>query len=190
MKWELDIVIILDVYLGIYGCYVKELFNYFKSIKIGMFIFNGDFIDMWQFCKWYFFKEYIQVIQCILKMVVKGIKVYYIIGNYDDVLCCYFDFFFGNIYLCDKFLFQFNGKIYWIFYGDIFDFFIKYLFLIFKIGGKGYDWFIMFNCFINKVCMAMGKLCMFFVKWVKLLVKEAIKFVLDFEDMAIQLAGE
>lgn len=47
MKRELDIVIILDVYLGIYGCYVKEFCNYLKYIKVDILILNGDFIDIW-----------------------------------------------------------------------------------------------------------------------------------------------
>lgn len=190
MKREIDIVIISDVHLGTYGCHAKELLNYLKSIKVGTLILNGDFIDMWQFRKRYFPKEHIQVIQRILKMAAKGTKVYYITGNHDDALRRYSDFSSGNIHLRDKLLLQLNGKTYWIFHGDIFDLFIKYSPLISKIGGKGYDWLIMLNRFINKIRMALGKPRMSFAKRVKSSVKEAIKFVSDFENTAIQLAGE
>ena len=126
MKRELDVVILSDVHLGTYGCHAKELLNYLKSIKPGMLILNGDFIDMWQFRKRYFPKDHIQVIQYILKMASKGVKVYYITGNHDDALRRYSDFSAGNIHLRDKLILQLGGKSYWIFHGDIFDLFIQY----------------------------------------------------------------
>lgn len=190
MKRELDIVIISDVHLGTYGCHAKELLNYLKSIKVDTLILNGDFIDMWQFRKRYFPKDHIQVIQRILKMADKGTKVYYITGNHDDALRRYSDFSSGNIHLRDKLLLQLKDKTYWIFHGDIFDLFIKYSPFLSKLGGKGYDWLILLNRFINKLRMAMGKPRMSFAKRVKSSVKEAIKFIGDFEDTAIQLAGE
>lgn len=190
MKRELDIVIISDVHLGTYGCHAKELLNYLKSIKPETLILNGDFVDMWQFWKRYFPKEHIQVIQRILKMAAKGTKVYYITGNHDDALRRYSDFSSGNIHLRDKLLLQLKDKTYWIFHGDIFDLFIQYSPFISKLGGKGYDWLIVLNRFINKARMAMGKPRMSFAKRIKASVKEAIKFIGDFEDTAIQLAAE
>ncbi|TXB64915.1 UDP-2,3-diacylglucosamine diphosphatase [Phaeodactylibacter luteus] len=190
MKRELDIVIISDVHLGTYGCHAKELLNYLKSIKPETLILNGDFVDMWQFRKRYFPKEHIQVIQRILKMAAKGTKVYYITGNHDDALRRYSDFSSGNIHLRDKLLLQLKDKTYWIFHGDIFDLFIQYSPFISKLGGKGYDWLIVLNRFINKARMAMGKPRMSFAKRIKASVKEAIKFIGDFEDTAIQLAAE
>lgn len=190
MKRELDIVIISDVHLGTYGCHAKELLNYLKSIEVETLILNGDFIDMWQFSKRYFPKDHMLVIQRILKMAAKGTKVYYITGNHDDPLRRYSDFSSGNIHLRDKLILQLKGKKYWIFHGDVFDVFIKYSPFIAKLGGKGYDWLIYINRFINKVRTAFGYSRMSFAKKVKDTVKEAVKFISDFEDTAIQLAFE
>ena len=190
MKRELDIVIISDVHLGTYGCHAKELLNYLKHIKVKTLILNGDFIDMWQFKKRYFPKDHMMVLQKILKMASKGTKVYYITGNHDDVLRRYSDFSSGNIHLRDKLVIQLKDKTYWIFHGDIFDASIKYSPLIAKLGGKGYDWLILLNRIINKVRVAMGKSRMSFAKKVKQKVKEAVKFISDFEDTAINLAAE
>ncbi len=190
MKRELDIVIISDVHLGTYGCHARELLNYLKSLKTDILILNGDFIDMWQFRKRYFPNEHIQVIQRILKMAAKGTKVYYITGNHDDALRRYSDFSSGNVHLRDKLILKLKGKTYWIFHGDIFDLFIKYSPFIARLGGKGYDWLILLNRFINKLRMAMGKPRMSFAKKVKHKVKEAVKFIGDFEDTAIKLAAE
>lgn len=190
MKRELDIVIISDVHLGTYGCHARELHNYLKSIKVDTLILNGDFIDIWQFRKRYFPTEHMEVLQRILKMAAKGTKVYYITGNHDDALRRYSDFSSGNIHLRDKLILKLKGKTYWIFHGDIFDVLIKYSPLVAKLGGKGYDWLIWLNRFINKLRLALGMSRMSFAKKVKYRVKEAVKFIGDFEDTAIKLAAD
>ncbi|MEZ5039720.1 MAG: UDP-2,3-diacylglucosamine diphosphatase [Saprospiraceae bacterium] len=190
MKRELDIVIISDVHLGTYGCHAKELCNYLKSIKVDTLILNGDFIDIWQFRKRYFPKEHMMVIQRVLKMAAAGTKVYYITGNHDDVLRRYTDFSSGNIYLRDKLVLQLKGKKYWLFHGDIFDASIKLSPYIAKLGGKGYDLLIVLNRFINKIRTALGKPNMSFAKKMKHRVKEAVKFIGNFEETAIKLAAE
>lgn len=190
MKREIDIAIISDVHLGTYGCHAKELLQYLKSIQPKILILNGDFIDIWQFRKSYFPKEHLQVIQRVLKMSVQGVKVYYITGNHDDALRRYSDFSAGNIHLRDKLVLHLNDKSYWIFHGDVFDAFIKYSPWIARLGGKGYDLLIRINRFINLLRISLGKPRMSFSKKVKSRVKEAVKFVSDFEETAIQLAGE
>ncbi|NRB50567.1 MAG: UDP-2,3-diacylglucosamine diphosphatase [Saprospiraceae bacterium] len=190
MKRELDIVVISDVHLGTYGCHAKELCNYLKNIKVHTLILNGDFIDIWQFRKRYFPKEHMLVLQRILKMASKGTKVYYITGNHDDVLRRYTDFSSGNIHLRDKLVLQLGGRKYWIFHGDIFDASIKLSPYIAKLGGKGYDLLILLNRLINKVRTALGKSHMSFAKKVKYRVKEAVKFIGNFEETAIKLAAE
>ncbi len=190
MKRELDIVVISDVHLGTYGCHAKELCNYLKSIKVDTLILNGDFIDIWQFRKRYFPKEHMMVLQRVLKMAAKGTKVYYITGNHDDVLRRYTDFSSGNIHLRDKLVLQLGGKKYWLFHGDIFDASIKLSPYLAKLGGKGYDLLIVLNRLINRFRSIIGKPHMSFAKKVKYKVKEAVKFISNFEETAIKLAAE
>jgi UDP-2,3-diacylglucosamine pyrophosphatase LpxH len=190
MKRELDIVVLSDIHLGTYSCHAKELLNYLDSIEVKTLILNGDFIDIWQFRKRYFPKEHMLVIERILKMANKGTKVYYITGNHDDVLRRYSDFSSGNINLRDKLILQLRGKSYWIFHGDIFDVFTKYSPAIAKLGGKSYDYLILLNRLINKVRVLMGRPRMSFAKRVKNSVKRAVKYISDFENMAIRMATQ
>ncbi|HOY19101.1 MAG TPA: UDP-2,3-diacylglucosamine diphosphatase [Haliscomenobacter sp.] len=190
MKRELDIVILSDAHLGTYGCHAVELLNYLRNIKVGALILNGDFIDMWQFRKSYFPKEHLDIIQRILRMAAKGTQVYYITGNHDDALRRYSNFSSGNIHLRDTLELQIKGKSYWIFHGDIFDLFIKYSPFISKLGAKGYDYLIVFNRWINKLRAFFGLPRLSFSQKIKYSVKEAIKFVDDFEEKAIELAAE
>ncbi|MEL6973610.1 MAG: UDP-2,3-diacylglucosamine diphosphatase [Bacteroidota bacterium] len=190
MKRVPDIVVISDVHLGTYGCHAKELLQYLKSIKPKTLIINGDFIDIWQFRKRYFPKEHMQVIQRVLKMAAKGTKVYYIIGNHDDLLRRYSDFSTGNIHLRDKLILQLKDKRVWIFHGDIFDLSVRYSPLIAKLGGKSYDYLIVLNRFINKLRAALGWDPMSLASYLKRRVKQAVRFIGDFEQTAIEVAGE
>lgn len=190
MKRELDISIISDVHLGTYGCHSKELLNYLKNIKVRTLILNGDFIDMWQFKKRYFPKEHMQIIRQVLKMSNEGTKIYYITGNHDDALRRYSDFSAGQIHLRDKLVLQIKGKKYWIFHGDVFDLSIQYSPFLAKLGGKSYDLLIRLNRFINRIRIKFGKTRMSFAGIVKDKVKEAVKFINDFEKTAIQHAAE
>ncbi len=190
MKRPVEIVIISDVHLGTYGCHAKELLNYLRSIKPDTLILNGDFIDIWQFRKSWFPREHVQVIQRVMKMAVSGTKVYYVTGNHDDALRRFSDFSMGTIALRDKLVLHVNGKKHWIFHGDIFDVFMRYSPWAAKLGGKGYDWLIRVNRFINAVRARLGKPRMSFAGRVKDGVKEAVKFIHDFEETAIELAGK
>lgn len=190
MKRELDLVILSDTHLGTYGCHAKELLQYLNSIKTNALVLNGDFIDMWQFRKNYFPQEHLEIIQRILRMAAKGTQVYYITGNHDDALRRYSNFSSGNIHLRDALELQIKGKSYWIFHGDIFDLFIKYSPFISKLGGKGYDYLILFNRWVNKLRAFFGLSRLSFSQKIKYSVKKAIKFVDDFEEKAIDLAAE
>jgi UDP-2,3-diacylglucosamine pyrophosphatase LpxH len=68
--------------------------------------------------------------------------------------------------------------------------FIRYSPFIARLGGKGYDLLILINRWVNKVRLSLGMSRMSFAQKVKYQVKEAVKFVSDFEETAIQLAAE
>ena len=188
MKREVDIVIISDVHLGTYSCHAKELLNYLKSIKPKTLILNGDFIDMWQFKKRFFPKEHIQVIQRILKMSVKGTKVYYITGNHDDLLRKYSDISAGSIHLRDQLLLQLSGKKYWVFHGDVFDFMLNYAPFLTRLGGKRFDFLRSVNRIYNGLRRRLGRRAKLLARKVRHQVKAAEKFVERFETTSIQFA--
>ena len=190
MKRHIDLVVISDVHLGTYGCHAQELTQYLGSIQPDMLILNGDFIDTWQFKKTYFPAAHMEVINQIIRMSVKGTKVYYITGNHDDVLRKFTDFSAGNIHLQDKLVLSLSGKKYWIFHGDIFDISIISTPWLARMGGKGYDWLILANRFINKLRRAMGMDEWSFSGAIKQSVKKAVKFIDDFEQKAIDVAAE
>jgi UDP-2,3-diacylglucosamine pyrophosphatase LpxH len=190
-KRPVDVVVISDVHLGTYGCHAKELVNYLKSINPSILILNGDIIDGWQFSKHYFPSSHLKVIKEIISMVTHGTRVFYITGNHDEVLRRYSDLQIGNFVLTDKLVLEIDNQMTWIFHGDVFDNTTKGgAKILAKLGGKGYDLLIVLNRFINFILHSFGGEKISFSKKVKDSVKQAVKFIKDFEVTAAELAIE
>lgn len=185
----IEVVVMSDLHLGIYGCHATELVNYLKSIQPQILVLNGDIIDIWQFNKRYFPVAHMQVIKEIMNLLSKGTRVIYITGNHDEALRRYSDMNMGNFQLTDKVVMEVNGKMTWIFHGDVFDATTKggVKFLA-KLGGHGYDLLILINSFINWLLKLIGKEKMSFSKKVKNGVKKAVAWIGDFEQTAAELA--
>ncbi len=188
---SVEVVVISDVHLGTFGCHAKELVNYLKSISPQILVLNGDIIDGWQFSKRYFPTSHMQVIKEIMNLASKGTRVIYITGNHDEVLRRYSDIQFGNFQLTDKVVMEINGKMTWIFHGDVFDATTKgSAKIVAKLGGHGYDLLILLNRFINWWLKLLGKEKMSLSKKVKNAVKEAVAWIANFEQTAAELAIE
>ena len=190
-KRAVDVVVISDLHLGTYGCHAKEIINYLRSISPQVLILNGDIIDGWQFRKRYFPSAHIQVIKEIMNMLSNGSRIIYITGNHDEMLRRYSDLQLGNFQLTDKLVMEINGKMTWIFHGDVFDASTKgSAKLIAKLGGHGYDMLIVLNRFINWCLKTMGREKMSFSKKIKNSVKKAVAWISNFEQTAAELAIE
>jgi UDP-2,3-diacylglucosamine pyrophosphatase LpxH len=186
-----DVVVMSDLHLGTYGCHANEIVNYLKSITPRILVLNGDIIDGWQFSKRYFPVAHMQVIKEIMSLLGKGTRVIYITGNHDEMLRRYSDIEMGNFQLTDKMVMEINGKMTWIFHGDVFDATTKgSAKMLAKLGGHGYDLLILINSFINWCLKLMGREKMSFSKKVKNGVKKAVSWIADFEQTAAELAIE
>lgn len=187
-KRPLDVCVISDLHLGTYGCHAKQLNSYLKSIEPKTLVLNGDIIDIWNFRKRYFPKDHLKVVRTILKMAAAGVDVHYITGNHDEALRKFSSTVIGKIQLSNKLVLKLDGKKVWIFHGDIFDRSIQGAKIIAKLGGWGYDFLILSNRFLNDVLTALGREKYSFSKMVKDRVKQAVKFIGDFEQVAAELA--
>lgn len=190
-KRIVDVVIISDLHLGTYGCHAAEIVNYLQSIAPQLLILNGDIIDGWQFNKRYFPASHLQVIKEILNLLSNGTRVVYITGNHDEMLRRYSDIHLSNFQLADKLVLEINGKMTWVFHGDVFDNTTRGgAKLIAKLGGHGYDWLILINRFVNWCLKKLGRPKLSFSKKIKNSVKKAVSWIADFEQTAAELAIE
>ncbi|MBM3401140.1 MAG: UDP-2,3-diacylglucosamine diphosphatase [Bacteroidetes bacterium] len=188
-KRQVDVVVISDVHLGTYGCRAKELLHYLKSIKPKIVVLNGDIIDIWQFSKSYWPKSHMKVVKHLMNWLSKGVKVYYITGNHDEMLRKFEGFKIGSFKIVNKLILELdNNEKAWIFHGDVFDVTMQHSKWLAKLGAIGYDSLIMINSSVNYISekiFKVGKLS--FSKKIKNSVKSAVKFINSFEQTAADI---
>ena len=189
-KRPVELVVISDVHLGTYGCHATELLKYLKSIKPQTIILNGDIIDAWQFSKRYWPKSHMQVVKHITGLIGKGVKVYYVPGNHDEVLRKFVGFKIGTFSIVNKIIIPLSDGKAWFFHGDVFDVTMRYSKWLAKLGAVGYDALIVINSIVNYFSVKMGKGKISLSKRVKDKVKSAVKFINDFEKTASDIAIE
>ncbi len=187
-KRKVDLVVISDVHLGTYGCHAKELAKYLKSIKPKQLILNGDIIDIWQFSKRYWPKSHMQVIKQLSHMMSKGVKVYYVTGNHDEMLRKFVGFKMGGLKIVNKIVMDLDGKKAWIFHGDVFDVTMQHAKWLTKLGAIGYDSLILLNSIVNFFLNKFGKEKISISKRIKNSVKRAVKYVNNFEETCAEIA--
>ena len=188
-KRKLDILVLSDIHLGTYGCHAKELLHYLKTVKPKTVILNGDIIDIWQFSKRYWPKSHMKVVKHIMGWMSKGVKIYYITGNHDEMLRKFVGFKMGSLRIVNKVVLDLeNGKKAWFFHGDVFDVTMQHSKWLAKLGAVGYDTLILINRlanFISEKIFKQGKLSL--SKKIKNTVKSAVKFINSFEQTAADI---
>lgn len=184
---QVDTVVISDLHLGTYGCHADELVNYLRSIKPNTLVLNGDIIDVWQFSKSYFPNSHMKVVKEIMKHLSKGVMVYYIPGNHDEVVRKFVGQRMGNLVIENKVVLELDGRKTWIFHGDVFDVSMRHSKWLAKLGGFGYDLLILFNRAVNHFLVASGREKISLSKKVKDSVKAAIAHVNDFENTVSEI---
>ena len=130
-----------------------------------------------------------QVVKQITSMLSRGIKVYYVTGNHDEMLRRFEHFSLGDFHIVNKLvLHHHNGSKSWVFHGDVFDITMKHSKWLAKLGAVGYDILILLNSFINAVSEKLGKGRISLSKKIKNSVKSAIKYINNFEETVAEIA--
>jgi UDP-2,3-diacylglucosamine pyrophosphatase LpxH len=189
-KRKVELLVLSDIHLGTRGCNAKELLSYMQSIKPSTVILNGDIIDIWQFKKSYFPKSHLQVIKQIIAWMTKGVKIYYVAGNHDEMLRKFVGFKMGSFKVVNKVILNLNGKKAWFFHGDVFDVTMQHSKWLTRLGSVGYDLLIIINRISNGILKKLGRGKISLSKRIKNSVKSAVKFINDFEKIASDIGIE
>jgi UDP-2,3-diacylglucosamine pyrophosphatase LpxH len=130
-----------------------------------------------------------KVIKHIMNWLSKGVKVYYITGNHDEMLRKFEGFKMGSFQILNKLIIELdNQEKAWIFHGDVFDVTMQHSKWLAKLGAIGYDTLILINSlanWISETIFKRGKIS--FSKKIKNSVKGAVKFINGFEETAADI---
>jgi len=173
---KVEALFISDVHLGSKGSNADDLLKTLKEYEPEYLFIVGDFIDGWLLKKRHHWtQDFTNVIRKILSYSKNGTKVVYVTGNHDDFLRNYTPMSFSdNIQIVDEYVW--NG--YYIVHGDQFDGIVKMKWLG-VLGSWGYESAI----WIDRVLKRLGYKRSL-SKFLKKNVKDAIKFITDFEKQA------
>lgn len=174
---KVEALFISDVHLGSRGSNAKDLLEVLKTYKPETLFIVGDFIDGWLLKKRHYWnQDFTNILRKVLSYTKKGTKVVYITGNHDEFLRHYSPSEFGeNIIICDEYIW--NG--YLITHGDLYDGVVQLRWLG-MLGSVGYELAINIDRFMKRLGYKQS-----LSKWAKSKVKNAVKFITDFE---VQLA--
>ena len=187
---KLEVAVISDIHLATHACKADIVLKYLKSINPSILVLNGDIIDSWRFSRSYFPKAHLKVVRQLIKMLEKGISVFYITGNHDEFLRKFNHAEIGNLRILNQLVLELDGQKTWIFHGDIFDHIIHRAKWLAKIGAATYGLLTVINKLINAVIVKMG--------FKKITIYDSIKRILvrdraplnSFEAAVTQLAIE
>jgi UDP-2,3-diacylglucosamine pyrophosphatase LpxH len=172
-----------DIHLGTRGCQAERLLDFLRRHDAETIYLAGDIVDGWQLrSSWHWPQAHNDVLQKLLRKVRKGTRIIYIPGNHDEFLREYCGMHFGGIEISETAIHvAADGSRYLVIHGDLFDIVIKHARWLALLGDKAYDAAITANTLFNKVRRLFGLTYWSLSKWAKLKVKNAVKFIGEFE---------
>src|SRR5919206_2767037 len=172
-----------DIHLGTRGCQAEKLLDFLRYHEAETIYLVGAIVDGWQLkTSWHWPQAHNDVLQKLLRKVRKGSRIVYIPGNHDEFLREYCGMHFGGIEIVDSAVHTCaDGTRYLVLHGDLFDLVIKHARWLALLGDKAYDVAIVANTVFNRIRRAFGLTYWSVSKWAKLKVKNAVKFIGEFE---------
>ena len=174
---------ISDVHLGTKGCQADKLLEFFKFSRSENLYLVGDMIDVWAMQKTFYWpQQHNDVIQKILRKARHGTKVFYIIGNHDEIFRKFIPMHFGDINIVNRVIHETQlGKKYLVVHGDAWDGVMKYAKWLSKLGSIAYELLLRLNIVINFFRKLRGKSYWSLAKFLKYKVKNAVKYIGEYE---------
>jgi UDP-2,3-diacylglucosamine pyrophosphatase LpxH len=115
--------------------------------------------------------------------------VYYVIGNHDEGLRRLPSVGLGNFNLCNDLTLELEQDKVWFIHGDTFDLVVLHAKWLSKLGTFWYNLLILCNGVVNSLLASMGKERTSLATRVKSGVKRAVKYMSDFERVAVETAA-
>jgi UDP-2,3-diacylglucosamine pyrophosphatase LpxH len=169
---KIQALFISDVHLGSKGSNAEQVLDLLKQYQPEYLFLVGDIIDGWLLKRRFRWPQsHTNVLRKIMSYSKNGTKVIYIPGNHDEFLREYGEFSFGNIEIHNEYVW--NNTF--ITHGDLYDGVVKLKWLGI-LGSIGYDMAITIDRKLKKLGMKRS-----LSKFLKDKVKEAVKFITQFE---------
>jgi len=183
---------ISDIHLGTRGCQADKLLDFLKKTESENLYLVGDIIDGWRLKRsWYWPQAHNDVVQKILRKARKGTNVVFVPGNHDEFAREYCDHHFGGVEVKDRLMHETAaGKRLLVLHGDQFDVVVRYAKWLAVLGDGAYTLLLALNNWFNKLRKQMGRPYWSLSAYLKLKVKNAVKYIAEYEEAVARAAAE
>jgi UDP-2,3-diacylglucosamine pyrophosphatase LpxH len=181
---------ISDIHLGTPGCQADLLLDFLKHNECDHLYLVGDIIDGWRLRRgWYWPQRHNDVVQKVLRKARKGTRVVFVPGNHDAFVRDYLDFNFGEIEIADDVIHvTADGRRLLVLHGDQFDGIVHYARWLARMGDWAYEVALNANRWFNRARAGLGFPYWSLSSYLKHKVKNAVRFIANFEEATIEVA--
>ena len=175
---------ISDIHLGTKGCQAELLLEFIRELECETLYLVGDIIDGWKMKGggWHWPQAHNDVVQKILRLARKGVKVVYVPGNHDEVVRDFCGVHFGGVIVARDAIHEAaDGRRYLVTHGDEFDGVVQNARWLAFLGDWSYRALISLNTHFNRVRRMMGLGYWSLSAYLKHKVKDAVAFIDKFE---------
>jgi UDP-2,3-diacylglucosamine pyrophosphatase LpxH len=159
------------------------LLDFIRHMECETLYLVGDIIDGWRLrTGWYWPQAHNDVVQKILRLARKGVRVVYVPGNHDEFARDYCGTHFGGVELVmDAVHETADGRRLLVVHGDHFDGVVQYAKWLALLGDWAYAIVLWLNTWFNRVRRRLGFGYWSLSAYLKGKVKNAVQFIDDFE---------
>lgn len=182
---------ISDIHLGTRGCQAAKLLDFLKRNESEFLYLAGDIIDGWRLKRsWHWPQEHNDVVQKILRKARKGTRVVFVPGNHDEFARDYVDHHFGGVEVVHRVVHETaDGKRLLVLHGDEFDVVVRYAKWLAVLGDGAYTVLLVLNNWFNRLRERMGRPYWSLSAYLKLKVKNAVKYIAEYETAIAKAAA-
>ena len=183
-------VFISDIHLGTKGCQAELLLDFIRHIECESLYLVGDIVDGWKLRSgWHWPQAHNDVVQKILRMARKGVKVVYVPGNHDDRVREFVGVHFGGVVVARDAIHETaDGRRFLVLHGDEFDGVVQHAKWLAFVGDYAYRVLIAANTLFNRARRRLGFGYWSLSAFLKTRVKNALQFVENFEQAVAEEA--
>ena len=176
-------IFISDVHLGTRGCQAELLLDFIRHVECDTLYLVGDIIDGWKLRSgWYWPQAHNDVVQKILRLARKGVKVIYVPGNHDEVVRDFCGVHFGGVLVARDTIHETaDGRRFLVTHGDEFDGVVQHARWLAFVGDYAYRTALFLNTLFNRVRRRLGFGYWSLSAFLKTRVKNALQFIENFE---------
>ena len=180
---RLRTVFLSDTHLGFKGCRAEFLLDFLRRVECEQIYLVGDIIDVWSLTRSFYWPQaHNDVIRTILGKAKHGTRVVYVPGNHDRPFRDHDGLVLGNVEIrrqavhCTA-----DGRWLLVLHGDEFDSIVRASPLLESVGSQAYAIALTLNRWLNTLRRSLGYPYWSLSAFLKDRVKNAVKYVANFE---------